>query len=108
MKKLNISVVINTKNSSKTLEKTLKSALWADEIVVVDSQSTDDTKKIASKYTQNIYDFTKEVNFVEPVRNFAIKKAKNDWILILDADEEVQPKLVNLLPKLTMELKTHL
>lgn len=95
-----ISVIINTKNSAKTLERTLKSVTWADEIVVVDTKSTDNTKKIAKKYTKNIYNFTKDINFVEPVRNFAISKATLDWIFILDADEEVSEALKNTIKDL--------
>lgn len=89
---MKLSVVINTKNAAATLEQTLKSVKFADEIVVVDMKSTDDTVKIAKKYTDRIYDH-KDVGYVEPARNYAIKKAKGDWILIVDADEEIPQKL---------------
>jgi glycosyltransferase involved in cell wall biosynthesis len=88
-----ISVIIITKNASKIIKRSLESVKWADEIVVVDVKSTDDTKDIVKQYTHNIFDFTKDINFVEPVRNFAISKASNEWILLLDADEEVSPGL---------------
>jgi glycosyltransferase involved in cell wall biosynthesis len=87
-----LSVVINTKNAESTLEKTLKSVKFADEIVVVDMHSSDKTVEIAKKYTKNIFTH-KDVSYVEPARNYAIKKAKHDWILIVDADEEIPPAL---------------
>lgn len=90
---INLSVVINTKNSGETIKRTLASVnSWADEIVVVDMESTDDTVKIASEFTDKIF-FTQDVGYVEPARNFAIKKANGIWVLILDSDEEVPKSL---------------
>ncbi len=90
---MKLSVVINTKNSAKTLEKALKSVKsLADEIVIVDMKSEDDTVKIAKKYTDKVFSH-EDVGYVEPARNFAIAKATGDWILILDSDEEVSPGL---------------
>lgn len=89
---MNISAVINTKNSAKTLKETLESVKWADEIVVVDMQSRDETKNIAAKFTDKVFDF-KDTGFVEPGRNFAIFKTTGDWILIVDADEVVPKSL---------------
>ncbi|MFC1653745.1 glycosyltransferase family 2 protein [Patescibacteria group bacterium] len=99
MNKIKVSVIINTKNSSNTLEQAIRSVSWSDDIVVVDMGSTDETKKIAKKYTESVHDF-KDVGFVEPARNFAIKKAKHDWIFILDADEEASEKFSELIPNL--------
>ncbi|PIY79880.1 MAG: hypothetical protein COY81_00110 [Candidatus Pacebacteria bacterium CG_4_10_14_0_8_um_filter_43_12] len=90
--KLPISLVINTKNCEKTLERSLKSANFADEIVVVDMKSTDRTVAIAKRYAKKVY-FYPDVGYVEPARNFAIAKAKNQWIFVLDADEEIPPDL---------------
>jgi glycosyltransferase involved in cell wall biosynthesis len=89
---MSLSVIINTKNVAKTLERTLKSVTFADEIVVVDMHSTDTTVEIAKKYTDNVFEF-EDKGYVEPARNFAIQKATQDWILIVDADEEVPDKL---------------
>ncbi|OGV93059.1 hypothetical protein A3B57_01790 [Microgenomates group bacterium RIFCSPLOWO2_01_FULL_47_10] len=88
MKSPAISVVINTKNSALTLERTLKSVAWADDIVVCDMASTDETVKIARKFTDRIFSVD-DRGYVEPARNFATAKAKHEWILVLDADEEV-------------------
>lgn len=96
-KKITLSVVINTKNANQLaphhrFEATLTSVAFADEIIIVDMQSTDDTIKTASKFTRNIFSF-EDVGYVEPARNFAISKAKGDWILVVDADEEIPGSL---------------
>jgi (heptosyl)LPS beta-1,4-glucosyltransferase len=54
--------------------------------------SEDNTKEIAKEFTDRIFDF-KSVGYVEPARNFAIKKALGDWIFIIDADERVSKTL---------------
>lgn len=89
---IKLSVVINTFNEEKNIERAIKSVSWADEILVCDMYSDDDTAVIAKKLGAKII-FHKRVGFVEPARNLAISKAENDWILILDADEEVSDGL---------------
>ncbi len=96
MKKIKISAVINTRNEEKKLEKCLKHLSFCDEIVVVDMESEDQTVAIAKNYTHKVFDF-KNVDYVEPARNFAIEKSIGDWILIVDADEEVSPVLAKKL-----------
>lgn len=93
---MKLSVVIFTKNAETFLDTALKSVKFADEIVVVDMMSTDNTVKIAKKYTTSIYAH-EDVGYVEPARNFGISKAKGDWILILDADEEVSQELARVI-----------
>ncbi|QQG43525.1 MAG: glycosyltransferase family 2 protein [Candidatus Daviesbacteria bacterium] len=100
----NISVVINALNAALYLETALTSVQWADEIVVVDDGSTDDTIKIAKKYTNKIYKH-KSVGFVEPARNLAISKASGDWILILDTDEEISSELAKRLRDISKNLE---
>lgn len=95
---MTLSVVINTKDAASTLERTLKSVEFADEIVVVDMHSSDDTIKIAKKFTDKIFTH-KDTGYVEPARNHAISKATGDWILVLDADEEVSQGLKRLIIK---------
>lgn len=87
-----ISVVINTLNDEKNITRAIKSAIWVDEILVCDMHSEDKTTEVAKKLGARVI-FHKKVNFVEPARNFAISKAMNPWILILDPDEEVSPGL---------------
>ena len=90
---LSLSVVIITLNEEANLARTLQSVAWADEIVVVDSGSTDRTREIAESFHAKF--------FVEPWRgfaaqkNFALEKAGGDWVLSLDADEEVEPALAD-------------
>jgi len=91
-----VSVVINTLNEEKNIERCLSSVAWADEIVVVDMESTDKTRSLAQKFTDKIYSHPL-TGFVEPARNFAVKKANNDWILILDADEVIPGRLAQTL-----------
>jgi len=89
---MEISVVIITFNEEERLEGALKSvADLADEIIVVDSFSTDNTLKIAKKYTKHVYQ-RKWTDFADQ-KNFANSKASFPWILSLDADERVSPEL---------------
>ena len=86
-----ISVPIVACNEAANLRRTLASVAWVDEIVVVDSGSTDETVAIAREFNARI--------FVEPWKgygpqvNSAIDKCTGDWILALDADEVVTPEL---------------
>ena len=86
-----LSVVIITKNEEENISRCLKSVEWADEIVVVDSGSTDKTADICREF---------EVVFIETAwkgfgatKDFAVAKAKNNWILSVDADEVVSDEL---------------
>ena len=88
------------KNESDNIERCLNSIYKAvDEIIIVDTGSFDTTKDICLKYTNKIYDF-KWINDFSKARNYAIKKAKYDYILWLDADDyltnENLLKLINL------------
>lgn len=77
------------KNEESNLKSCLsKVAPFIEEIIIVDTGSTDNTKAIASEFTDKIYDF-KWCNDFSKARNFSISKASNDWILVLDADEVV-------------------
>ena len=87
-----ISVVISAFNEEIKIEDCLKSASFADEIIFVDGSSTDNTVKIAKKYTSKI--FVRENNPMLNVnKNFGFLKALNEWVLSLDADERVTPEL---------------
>ena len=95
-KKVVISAVLTVRNEEKKIAECLESVKWTDEIIVVDDESTDKTVQIAKKYTKNVFEH-KSVGYVEPVRNFAISKAKGEWVLILDADERVPDSLARKL-----------
>lgn len=87
-----LSVVINTKNAVRTLEACLQSVRFADEIIVADMKSTDQTLAIATQAGAKIIPVP-ESKYVEPARNEAIAAARSDWILIVDADETVSETL---------------
>ncbi len=92
MKKLNLSVIIFTSNSASVIERAIKSASSADEIIVFDSGSTDDTVKIAKKHTKNVIQI-QFIPYVEPQREQALTHATHEWVLFLDADEEAPENL---------------
>ncbi len=88
-----LSVVISAYNEEQKIAKCLESAKFADEIVVIDNSSTDNTSKIASKYTKNIYTQKNNPAQIDLQKNFGFEKATGDWILSLDADETVSGEL---------------
>lgn len=96
---MTLSVVVNTKNSAETLAQCLKSASFADELIVVDMMSTDKTVAIAKKFTKKVYSH-EDVGYVEPARNFALSKANSDWILLLDSDEELSSSLAQIIKRI--------
>ena len=98
-----ISVVINALNEEKNLPQAIASIKnIASEIVVVDMESEDKTVEIAKSLGAKVYTH-KKTGYVEPARNYAISKASNPWVLVLDADEEVPGKLAE---KIIQILKT--
>ncbi len=86
-----LSVTIVTYNEADNIGRTLESIKWADEIVVVDSGSTDDTVKICRAYTDKVLQQGRIG--VAKIKNFAIEKSRGEWILSLDADEPIEPAL---------------
>ncbi len=93
-----ISCVIITKNEEANLEKTLKSITWCDEILIIDSGSTDRTIEIAQLFGAKII-YNKFESFGKQKR-FAVANATHNWILSIDADEviseELKKELLNL------------
>lgn len=89
-----ISVCIIVKNEEETIERILSCAIqFADEIIVVDTGSTDKTKALARKFTPHIYDFKWCNNFAK-ARNFSFSKATKDYIMWLDADDYITPQAI--------------
>src|SRR3990170_2034927 len=86
-----VSVCIITYNEEHNIRRCLESVKWANEIVVIDSRSTDKTVEICREYTDHIIlrDFPGHIE----QKNFAIDKANYDWVFCIDADEEVTPYL---------------
>ncbi len=86
-----LSVAIITKNEEKNLSRTLSSVRWADEIVVVDSGSTDHTVEIARSHGAHVIE--RSWPGFAAQKNFALSQCSGTWILSLDADEELSPEL---------------
>ena len=86
-----LSIIIITLNESRFITTCLESVAWADEIVIVDSGSTDETIEICKAYTDRIL----VTDWPGPgaQRNRALEMATSDWVLALDADEWVSPEL---------------
>jgi glycosyltransferase involved in cell wall biosynthesis len=93
-KKLPVSVIIPVKNESKNIQPCLHSVDWADEVFVVDSQSTDGTIEKAKEFGATVVQFHYEGGWPKK-KNWALKNLpiKNNWLLILDADERVTHEL---------------
>ncbi|MFO0773132.1 MAG: glycosyltransferase family 2 protein [Nitrospiraceae bacterium] len=86
-----ISVVVITKNEAHNIDACLRSVAWADEVLVVDAESTDATVELARRFTPHV--FVRPWPGYGPQKNFAIGRTTGDWILIVDADEQVTPEL---------------
>ena len=88
---MSISAVIATLNEEKNLKRCLESIDFVDEIIIVDSGSSDKTVEIAKKFTKKI--FLNDFKGFSQIKQYGIEKAKSDWVLIIDADEEVSDNL---------------
>jgi glycosyltransferase involved in cell wall biosynthesis len=86
-----LSIAIIVRNEERNLARTLASVRFADEIVVVDSDSTDGTVEIARSFGAKV--FNRPWPGFAAQKNFAIEQCTGDWILSLDADEELSPEL---------------
>ena len=86
-----LSVTLITKNEATRIAATLESIAWADEIIVVDAESTDETVAIAKRFTERVV-VRAWPGFVDQ-KNFAASLASHDWLLSIDADERVTPEL---------------
>lgn len=96
---MTVSVVIITKNEEANLVRTLASVTWAEERIVMDSGSTDRTLEIARQHGAEIFQETWKGYAGQ--KNSAMAKASGDWVLSLDADEEVSPELATKIREVT-------
>ncbi len=87
-----LSVLITTNNEADNIEAVLECAQWADEIMVVDSFSRDNTVALAKKYTDKVVQ--REYKGPADQKNWAIPQLRNEWVLILDADERIGPEVI--------------
>jgi glycosyltransferase involved in cell wall biosynthesis len=90
-----VTAVISAFNEEKNIERCLKSLSFVDEIIVVDNSSTDKTSEIAKKYTKKVFVQKNDPNLIDLQKNFGFEKATLDWILSVDADEEISPELAD-------------
>lgn len=86
-----ISAIIITKNEERNIRDCLLSLQWVDEIIIVDSGSTDRTLDIAKSFTDKIYH--KDWEGFGKQKNYALSLATHDWVLSLDADERIPSAL---------------
>ncbi|GJQ21862.1 MAG: glycosyl transferase [Bacteroidia bacterium] len=86
-----VSVIVITRNEERNIRDCLSSARWADEIIVVDSGSSDGTVAAAREFSEKV--FERPWEGFGASKNFALSKARNDWVFWLDADERITPEL---------------
>lgn len=86
-----VTVTILAKNEERFIERAIRSASWADEVLVLDSGSTDDTRRLATALGATVYDVP-WLGF-SAQHNKAAELARHDWIFAMDADEIVTPRL---------------
>lgn len=104
---ITISLCMIVKNEEDVLERCLESSKSiADEIIIVDTGSTDKTKEIALKYTDKVYDF-KWVEDFSKARNFAFSKATKDYQMWLDADDVITKENIDRILKLKEDLNSN-
>jgi len=95
-----ISAVINVRNEADSLNKCLRTLTgFAEEIIVVDMHSTDNSVSVAQNFGAKVFSF-KPKKYVEPARNFALSKATGRWIILLDPDEYLPKSLKRELKRL--------
>jgi glycosyltransferase involved in cell wall biosynthesis len=97
-----ITATVLTKNSQKTLKKTLDSLLKFPEVIVLDSGSTDATLKLAKSYLNATVHTTPFLGF-GPMHNYCAKLANYDWILSIDSDEVVSEALADEILSLSLD-----
>ncbi len=86
-----LTVIVTCKNEEKNIRSCLETVKWADELMVVDSGSTDRTLEIVREYTDRILEH--EYINAATQRNWAIPQAAHEWVFIVDSDERVTPEL---------------
>ncbi|OGU70318.1 MAG: hypothetical protein A2V93_11470 [Ignavibacteria bacterium RBG_16_34_14] len=87
----NISAIVITKNEERNIEQCLKSISWADEIIVVDSESEDKTVELVKKFTDKV--FIKKWEGYVPQKKYALNLVSYEWVFNIDADERISSEL---------------
>lgn len=94
-------MVMITHNEEANLARALRSVSWADEIIVVDSGSTDRTREIATSFGAKVFDV--DWKGFGPAKQAAVERASGDWLFSLDADEEVTVELAEEIKRVVRE-----
>src|SRR5581483_3370351 len=87
----NIAAIIIAKNEQDMIKESLLSVAFCDEIIIIDNDSSDDTAKIAKQQGARV--FNVKTNDFSKLRNLGKEKADAKWLLYIDADERLSPKL---------------
>src|SRR5947208_148559 len=100
--KVPVSVLVPVKNEAENLRRCLPALAWADEVFVVDSQSTDDTVSVAEGFGARVVQFHFNGRYPKK-KNWALDNLpfRNEWVLIVDADEVVVPELAEEIARRT-------
>lgn len=102
---MKLSVLIIAKNEEKNIEPCIKSVKFADEIILIDDNSKDDTVTIAKKLGVKVYERPLQNNFAEQ-QNYAISKSSGEWLLFIDCDERITKNLsIAILNKINLNKK---
>lgn len=97
MRKHKITAAIITLNEEQNIARTLEKLTWCDEIVVVDSHSTDKTVEICESFNAKVY--LKEFNGYGQQKRYLVSQCTHDWVLSLDADEVLSDELIEEIQK---------
>lgn len=89
---MNITAIILAKNEEKVIKKAIQSVSFCDEVLVIDDESTDATVQIAQNSGATVISHALNKDFAKQ-RNWAMEQVKNEWILFVDADEEISADL---------------
>jgi glycosyltransferase involved in cell wall biosynthesis len=88
-----LAAIVITRNEEKNIERCLKSVAFCDEIIVVDSESQDKTRELAARFTTRVYE--RKWQGYSDQKNYALSLTECEWVLSIDADEEISDELKN-------------
>ncbi len=102
-RRLLLTVCILARNEAKRIGPAIESTLgWTDQLIVIDNESEDETVAVASRYGATILTAPPQPQF-DAIRNLAIEHAVGEWMLVLDADERVPPRLGPIVRRMLLE-----
>jgi len=96
---MGISVIIITQNEAHNIRDCLKTVAWADEIIVIDAESTDGTRELCREFTHRI--FVRAWSGFADQKQFALDHASQSWVLSIDADERISDELAQEIKSIT-------